>query len=102
AAQINLASERLPATIETTLTNADLTNLFAILLPNSGVRVSGRANGTIKASGDLIDDDNNLTLAGLTGTATFSELNFRVEDVQLTAASPLIVKFSPGEMAFEG
>jgi translocation and assembly module TamB len=102
AAQINLAGERLPATVETTLTNADLTNLFAILLPNSGVRVTGRANGTIKASGDLIDDDDNLTLAGLTGTATFSELNFRVEDVQLTATTPLIVRFAPGEIVFDG
>ena len=101
-AQINLANDRLPATVETTLTNADLTNLFAILLPNSGVRVTGVANGTIKASGDLIDDDNNPTLALLTGTATFSELNFRVEDVQLTATTPLVVHFSPGEMAFDG
>ena len=101
-AQINLAGDRLPATIETTITDADLTNLFAILSPNSGVRVSGRANGTIKAAGDLIDDDNNLTLAGLTGTATFSELNFKVEDVQLTATTPFVVRFSPGEMAFDG
>ena len=102
AAQINLGSDRLNSSVETTLTNADLTNLFAILLPNSGVRVTGRANGTIKASGDLVDDDNNFSLAGLTGTASFSELNFRVEDVQLTAATPLVVKFSPGEMVLDG
>jgi translocation and assembly module TamB len=101
AAQINLASESLPATIETTLTNADLTNLLAIVLPNTGVRVSGRANGTLKASGNLIDDDGNFSLAGLTGEANFSELNFRVEDIQLTAATPLVVKFRPNEVAFE-
>jgi hypothetical protein len=53
AAQINLASELLPATIETTLTNADLTNLFQILMPNTaGVRIAGRANGTIRLSGN--------------------------------------------------
>ena len=102
AAQINLASERLSASVETTLTNADLTNLFAMLLPNSGVTVTGRANGTIKASGDLLDEYANFSLAGLTGTATFSELNFRVEDVQLTAAAPLVVRFAPGEMIFDG
>jgi translocation and assembly module TamB len=102
AAQINLGSERLSTSLETTLTNADLTNLFAILLPNSGVKVTGKANGTIKASGDLLDEDTNFSLAGLTGTATFSELNFRVEDVQLTATTPLIVRFSPGEMVFDG
>jgi hypothetical protein len=44
----------------------------AILLPNSGVKVTGKANGTIKASGDLLDEDDNWSLAGLTGTATFS------------------------------
>jgi len=102
AAQINLAGERLPASIEMTLTDADLTNLFSILIPNNSVRVSGRANGTIKASGDLLDEDGYFSIAGLTGAATFSELSFRVEDVQLTAASPLVLKFSPGEVVFEG
>ena len=101
AAQINLASESLPATIETTLTNADLTNLFQIILPNTGVRVSGRANGTIKASGNLIDDDDNFSLAGLSGTAEFSELSFRVEDIQLAATTPLVVRFTPNEVVFD-
>jgi translocation and assembly module TamB len=101
AAQINLASPSLPATIETTLTNADLTNLFQMLLPNTGVRVSGRANGRIKASGNLIDDDDNFSLAGLSGTAEFSELSFRVEDVQLAATTPLTVRFTPNEVAFD-
>jgi translocation and assembly module TamB len=101
AAQINLANTNLPATIETTLTNADLTSLFQILLPNTGVRVSGRANGTIKASGNLIDDDDNFSLAGLSGTANFSELSFRVEDIQLTATTPFVVSFKPNEVAFD-
>ncbi len=90
------------SSVETTFTNADLTNLFQILMPGSGVHVTGRANGTIKASGNLLDDDANLSLAGLTGTATFSELSFRVEDVQLDATTPLVVRFTPGEMVFDG
>jgi translocation and assembly module TamB len=101
AAQINLASPVLPATIETTLTNADLTNLFQIILPNTGVRVAGRANGTIKLSGNLVDDDDNFSLAGLSGTASFSELSFRVEDIQLAATTPLVVRFTPNEVAFD-
>ena len=103
AAQINLASELLPATIETTLTNADLTNLFQILLPNTaGVRIAGRANGTIRASGNLVDDDENFSLAGLSGEANFTELSFRVEDIQLAATTPLVIKFTPNEVAFQG
>ncbi|HKS11218.1 MAG TPA: translocation/assembly module TamB domain-containing protein [Pyrinomonadaceae bacterium] len=101
AAQINLASPSLPATIETTLTNADLTNLFQILLPNTGVRVAGRANGRIRLSGNLVDDDDNFSIAGLSGTAEFSELSFRVEDIQLAAPTPLVVRFTPNEVAFD-
>src|SRR5215213_5562267 len=102
AAQINLASPALASSVETTFTNADLTNLFQIAMPGSGVRVTGRANGTIKASGNLLDEDANFSLAGLSGEANFTELSFRVEDVQLTATSPLVVRFTPGEMVFEG
>ena len=102
AAQINLATPALASSIQTTFTNADLTNLFQIAMPGSAVRVTGRANGTITASGNLLDDDANFSVAGLSGTANFTELSFRVEDVQLNATSPLIVKFTPGEMVFEG
>jgi len=101
AARIDLSNESLPATIETTLTNADLTNLFQIAMPRSTVRVSGRANGTIKASGNLIDDDANFSLAGLSGEANFTELSFRVEDVQLSATTPLVVRFTPNELTFD-
>jgi translocation and assembly module TamB len=101
AAQINLAEERLPATIETTLTNADLSSLFGIALPQSTVKFTGRASGTIKASGNLVNEDNDFSLAGLTGTATFSELSFRAEDIQLNAAVPLVVRFSPSEISFD-
>jgi translocation and assembly module TamB len=102
AARINLASPGLASSIETTFTNADLTNLFQIAMPGAAVRITGRANGTIKASGNLLDDDAMFSLAGLSGEANFSELSFRVEDVQLNATAPLVVRFTPGEMVFEG
>ena len=100
-ANINLASPGLAASVETTFTNADLTNLFQIALPGSAVRISGRANGTIKAQGNLLDDDENFSLAGLSGEATFTELSFRVEDVQLSATTPLVVRFTPNEIQFD-
>ena len=102
AANINLASPSLPATIETTLTNADLTNLFQIMMPNTaGVRIAGRANGTIRAKGNLVDDDDNFSLTGLSGEANFTELSFRVEDIQLAATTPLVINFTPNEVSFQ-
>jgi translocation and assembly module TamB len=101
-AQINLADEFLASSLETTFTGADLTNLFQIALPGAAVRMSGRATGSIKANGNLLDEDGNFSLAGLSGSANFSELSFRVEDVQLNATTPLEIAFNPNEITFKG
>ncbi|MBA2705631.1 MAG: translocation/assembly module TamB domain-containing protein [Blastocatellia bacterium] len=101
AAQVNLGSEKLAANIETTLNNADLTGLLKMLLPQTDVKFTGRASGTLKASGNLLDEDGYFSKDGLHGTLNLSELSFRIEDVQLNATSPLIVQFSPSELTFE-
>ncbi len=100
-ARINLGSERLESNVETTLNNADLTTVLGMILPQAGVKLSGRATGTLKASGNLLDEDGYFSAGGLEGSATFSDLNFRIEDVQLTATTPLVVRFSPSEINFE-
>jgi autotransporter translocation and assembly factor TamB len=100
-ATVDLAGENLPVTVETTLTGADLTPLFAALLNNPNVRVTGRAAGTIRASGDLLDEEGGFAAAAITGRAEFSELSVQVEDVPLTAESPLVVTFKPNEVTFE-
>jgi translocation and assembly module TamB len=101
AAQVNLGSDKLAANVETTLNNADLTGLLNMLLPQANVKISGLATGTLKATGNLLDEDGYFSAAGLEGTATFTSLSFRVEDVQLNATSPLVVRFSPSEITFE-
>src|SRR5688500_12078194 len=53
-ARVDLGNELLPTTIDTTLTAADLTPLFKIILPVSDVTVTGRATGTLHASGNLM------------------------------------------------
>ena len=101
AAQINLGSDKLAANVETTLNNADLTTLLKMVLPQTTVKISGLATGALKASGNLLDEDGYFSAGGLEGTANLTALSFRVEDVQLNATSPLIVRFSPKEIAFE-
>ena len=101
AAQVDLSKESLPTTIETTFNATDLTPLFAALMPQSNVKVTGRATGSLRAAGNLADEDGYPTLAGLQGTANFTELNVQIEDVQLSAVSPLLVQFSTKEVFFE-
>jgi translocation and assembly module TamB len=101
SAQVNLATERLAANVETTLNNADLTNILRMILPQTSVKITGLATGTLKATGNLLDEDGYFSAGGLEGTVHLTDLSFRVEDVQLTATSPLIVRFSPKEITFE-
>lgn len=105
AATVNLGTKNLQTTVATTLTGADLTNLFAILLPETNVRVTGRATGTLRAEGGLISEneegETEYGLAGLSGTASFTDLTVLIEDVQLVAVSPLVVQFSRKEVFFE-
>ncbi|HEX8634051.1 MAG TPA: hypothetical protein VF703_07860, partial [Pyrinomonadaceae bacterium] len=104
-AVVDLSNEDLNTTIETSLTNQDLTQLFATLLPNSNVRVTGRATGTLRASGKLFGENEEgeraFSFNALRGTAQFSQLVLQIADVQLTAADPLIVQFSPNEIVFD-
>jgi translocation and assembly module TamB len=105
AARVDLGSERLSTNIETTLTGADLTPLFALLLPQANVKVIGHATGTLKASGDLITQNEKgedvFGIQGLRGTANFTDLTVQVEDIPLQAVSPLQVQFSSEEVFFE-
>src|SRR5258708_15054623 len=41
-----------------------------------------------------------LSFKGLTGTAAFTDLSIRVEDVALSAAGPLVIDFAPNEVNF--
>lgn len=103
-ARVDLSNDKLPATVESTITGVDLTQIFKILLPDSEVVVSGSATGTLKLSGNLMyeneEGEESLSLRGMTGTASFSELTFRVEDITLSAAGPLVVDFAPNQINF--
>jgi translocation and assembly module TamB len=105
AARVDLGSKDLMTTVETTLTGADLTPLFATLLPNSDVKVTGHATGTLRASGPLVTRDEqdveSYGIGGLQGRAEFTDLTVLIQDIQLTAVSPLLVQFSPKEIVFE-
>ena len=101
-AELDLAGENFPVRVETTITGADLTPLFAALLNNPNVQVTGRATGSIVASGTLLSDDEDATLSDtISGRAEFSELAVQVQDVELRAENPLVVTFKPNEVTFE-
>jgi hypothetical protein len=103
AARVDLGDRLLRTTVETNFSNADLTALFAALLPpGTDVTVTGRATGRLSAEGNLYDENEGaFSFRGLRGTANFTDLTIQVEDVQLAAVSPLLVQFSSDEITFE-
>jgi translocation and assembly module TamB len=101
-AQVDLSTKSLATTIVSNLANVDLTPLFAIILNNPDVTVTGHATGTLRAEGNLFDEDSGegLSLSGLKGTANFTDLTVEVEDIRLTAVQPLEVEFSTDHVTF--
>jgi translocation and assembly module TamB len=102
-ARVDFSKESLPAAIESTINGADITQLLRILVP-SDVIVNGRATGTLKLTGDLLDEDGYPTIHGLVGNATFSELAINIgepgQQINLTAAEPVVVEVTPNEIIF--
>ena len=104
-AHVDLGKEKhLPATIESTMNGADITQLLKILVPGTNVAVNGRASGTLKLAGDLLDEDGYPTIRGLVGNATLSELTVNIgepnQQITLSAAEPIIVQVTPNEVIF--
>jgi translocation and assembly module TamB len=101
AVGVDLANEQLPATIDAQLSDVDLTKILAIALPNTGVKLTGRASATLKASGRLIDEDGEFSLAGLRGAADFKELSFSIEEIPLAAVTPFTLRLTADDVVFD-
>ncbi|HSQ23481.1 MAG TPA: translocation/assembly module TamB domain-containing protein, partial [Pyrinomonadaceae bacterium] len=113
-ARVDLSNNKLPATVESTITDADLTQLFRILLANVRVTepsatqpeitVTGRASGQLKLSGNLMTENEQgeevLSWRGLTGTATINALSINIPDFALTADGPMVVELRSSELVF--
>lgn len=102
-ARVDLSKEKLPAVVESTINGADITQLLRIFVP-AEVTVNGRATGTLKLSGDLLDEDGYPTFHGLTGSATFTELSINIgevgQQINLSTAEPVIVDVTPNQIVF--
>ena len=113
-ARVNLADEKLPATVESTITDADLTQLFKILMASARgneaanaqpeITVTGRASAQLKLSGNLMTENDQgeevLSWRGLTGTATITAISINIPDFALTNEGPMVVELRPSELVF--
>ena len=101
-ASVDLSNEKLPAKVDATITDADLTPVFNVLVPDSDGAITGSATGTLALSGNLMSENDQgeemLSLRGLTGTATFTKFSAEVENNTLSAAGPVTIDIARNEM----
>jgi len=104
-AVIDLKDRKLPTTIQSNIQGADLSNLFAAIMPPESVRVFGTTSGTFNARVELYGENDEgeegFGFYNLSGNATFTELSFRVEEITFSAVTPLAVKLTPTEISFD-
>jgi translocation and assembly module TamB len=101
-ASVDLSNEKLPAKVAATITDADLTQVFNVLVPDSDSAITGSATGTLALSGNLMSENDQgeetLSLKGLTGMATFTKFSAEVENNTLSAAGPVVIDVGRNEM----
>jgi len=102
SASVDLSNEKLPAKVDATITDADLTQVFNVLVPDSDNAITGSATGTLALSGNLMSENDQseetFSLKGLTGTATFTKFSAQVEDNTLSATGPVTIDVGRNEM----
>ena len=113
-ARVDLSNDKLPATVESNFTNADLTDVFKILLarfrgPQTSATepelvVTGSASGQLKLSGNLMTENDQgeevLSWRGLTGTATFTQFTLNLPEFNLNSDGPMVLEVKANEIVF--
>ena len=101
-ASVDLSNEKLPAKVNANITDADLAQVFNVLVPDSDNAINGSATGTLALSGNLMSENDQgeetLSLKGLTGTATFTKFSAEVENNTLSAAGPVVIDVGRSEI----
>lgn len=104
-ASVNFGNPDMPFRVETAFDNSPLAPFFALVPQLQGIPLSGVGTGTVEFGGNLsrINDkgEREMSTIGLTGTARFSRLDLLIQDTPLSAAEPVVVRFSPSEIDFQ-
>ena len=104
-ATLNFGNDNLPLRVQTNFDQSPLGPFLALIPQLSGVSVDGTGTGQIEFGGNIARRDANgkieYTTEGLSGTARFSQLNLRLQDMPINAVEPVVVRFDTREVAFE-
>lgn len=102
---VNFGSAEMPFRVEHDLDQSQLGPFFSLIPQLKGIDIKGVGTGRVEFGGDLVAKNEKgesvYTAAGLTGTATFSQLSLQLQDTPLVATEPVAIRFSTSEIEFQ-
>ncbi|MFM9904638.1 MAG: translocation/assembly module TamB domain-containing protein [Pyrinomonadaceae bacterium] len=105
AATVNLGDDNLPFNVATDFNQSPIEPFLAFIPQVKGMPITGTGTGRVEFGGNLskLDDKGNrvYSAAALNGTAAFSQLALQIQETPLSAAEPILIKFSTSEINFE-
>jgi translocation and assembly module TamB len=103
-ARLEFADPDLPFRVETGFDQSPLAPFFALIPQLRGISIGGTGTGQLVFGGNLSrelpDGTREMSTAGLSGTANFSQLALLIQDTPLTATEPVSISFSPSAITF--
>ncbi len=103
---LNFGDPNMPFGVQTEFNNTPLAPYFALIPQLQGMGVTGSATGRVTFGGNLMAVDpatgtSQMSKAGLSGSAEFSQLSLQIQDTPLNAVEPVRIRFSPREVIFD-
>lgn len=104
-ATLNFGDDALPFHVRTSFDQSPLGPFFAFVPQLTGISVDGVGTGQVEFGGNIAHRDAAGKLIysaeALTGSARFSQLSLRLQDMPISATEPVVVRFDTREVVFE-
>lgn len=105
SALVNLGNDDLPFIVTTEFNQSPVAPFLAFIPQLKTIPITGIGTGRVEFGGNLsqLDDKGKrfYSAAGLSGTASFSQLALQIQDTPLSAAEPIMIRFNTTEINFE-
>ena len=98
-ASIELRQPGRPVTVESTLTDLDLSPLVSAFAPGSASSIAGIVNGRLKIIGPVENEKGEMTWDGLRGDLTLNNISFAVNGHAINIQTPLTVTLNGPQVA---
>jgi len=98
-ATIDLRWPAMPVEVESDLENFEIAPLLAVFAPRLASSVSGTVSGRLRASGPLVDDQGDVTLAGLRGSLLLTNVSLQVQGNPINIETPVTIALTGSEVA---